>query len=488
MRGSDGQMSNKLKTPRPRRKTESRSKSNPKTTCRKRVTTTTPTRPAARAREHLSDLGNARRFIRVYGKNVRFVPGMGWLVWTSKRWKRDELGEVMRFAKGTVERIPGEAPSASDGKLVKSLRKFSLRCETPTRLNAMLELSKSEPGISVMSDALDADPWKLNCSNGTVDLRTGQLLPHRPEALNTKMVEVDYDPKAECPLFLKFLHHIFNGDAELIGFVQRVFGYALTGDTSEQVFFLFYGTGANGKSVLLDIILHIAASYGKTMPPELLLKKPNGGTPFEPADLHGCRVAVCSEVEQGRSFNEPLLKQLTGGDRMKARHLYQDFFEFKPMVKPILSVNSLPEITGADHGIWRRTNIIPFDVRIPEQEQDRQLAQKLKAEAPGILAWAVQGELERQRKGLQPPARVLQATTDYRDRMDTVGRFIADVCERASGARVSTSDLHRAYEEWSSRSGEQPMSTKAFAARLEEHGIKAIKSGGTRMRLGIRLK
>ncbi len=485
-RGSDGQMSNKLKTPRPRRKTESRSKSNLKTTRRKRVTTT-PARPAARARENLTDLGNARRFIRVYGKSVRHVPGVGWIIWTSKRWKRDELGEVMRFAKGTVERIPSEAGSASAGKLVKSLRKFSLRCETPPRLSAMLELAKSEPGISVMSDALDSDPWKLNCANGTIDLRTGLLLPHRPEDLNTKMVEVDYDPKAECPRFLDFLKRILGDDAELIGFVQRLFGYALTGDTSEQVFFLFYGTGANGKSVLLDIILHIAGSYGKTMPPELLLKKPNGGTPFEPADLHGCRVAVCSEVEQGRSFNEPLLKQLTGGDRMKARHLYQDFFEFKPMVKPILSVNSLPEITGADHGIWRRTNIIPFDVTIPEQEQDRQLAQKLKAEAPGILAWAVRGELERQSKGLQPPARVLQSTTEYRDRMDTVGRFIAEVCERALGARVASSDLYRAYEEWGGRNGEQPMTMKAFAARLDEHGIKAIKSGKM-MRLGIRLK
>jgi putative DNA primase/helicase len=481
-------MTKPVKRQKPRRKAASRPKSSRKITRRKRATTSPPSTPTiARPREHLTDLGNAQRFVRVYGKSARHVPGLGWLIWTGQRWKRDELGEVMRFAKRTVERISSEVRTASNRKLAKSLRQFALRCETPARMNAMLELARFEPGISVMSNALDADPWKLNCSNGTVDLRTGQLHPHRLEDLNTKMVEVGFDPKAECPLFLKFLHRIFSDDAELIGFVQRVFGYALTGDTSAQSFFVFYGRGANGKSVLLDIILHIAGPYGKTMPPELLLKKPNGGTPFESADLHGCRVSVCSEVEQGRAFNEPLLKQLTGGDRMKARHLYQDFFEFTPMAKLILSANSLPEITGADHGIWRRANIIPFDVEIPVQEQDKQLAQKLKAEAPGILAWAVQGELERQKKGLMPPARVLHATTEYRDRMDTVGRFIADVCERAPGARVAASALHCAYVEWSSRNGEQPMTMKAFAARLEEHGITALKSG-TMMRLGIRLR
>ncbi len=439
--------------------------------------------------EHLTDMGNAKRFVRAHGKLVKYVPARGWFSWTGNHWKIDDSGEVMRLAKHIVTSISKETQSVSDdGERAERLRRFARRCENPARLKAMLELAQSEPGVAVNVDALDADAWKINCRNGTLDLRTGTLHSHNPDDLITKLLGVEYDPKAECPLFMAFLGRIFDGDGELIGFVQRILGHALTGSMKEQKFFVLFGRGANGKSVLIDIVLHVAGPYGKTAAPELFLKKTYANHPTELADLQGARVVVCPEVERDRAFNEGLLKQLTGGDRIKARYMRQDFFEFASTAKIIISANSLPDINGADHGIWRRVHIVPFDTTIPEEQQDKDLGHKLKAEAPGILAWMVRGCLTWQQEGLRPPPRVVQATGAYRERMDIVGRFLADVCERVRDARVPAADLFAAFEKWCRENSELLLTQKEFGTRLEDHEIPGKKSNGRMVRLGLRLK
>ena len=451
--------------------------------------TPTPRPRAATSREHNTDDGNARRFMRRFGELVRYVPGQGWLIWNGRRWEPDRKGEVKQLAKKIIAALFEESKNEPNGDRAIGLWRFGNRCETPARLNAMLESAATEPDLAILSEDLDADPWKLNCANGTVDLRTGQLFPHRKEDLITKLINVDHDPTAECPRFLAYLHRVLDNDEELSDYIQRVLGYVLTGDMREQVFFILHGGGENGKSVLLSLLHFILGPYMKTAAPEVFLKRPHLGHPTEVADLQGCRLVATHEVEPGRAFNESLLKQLTGGDRIKARFMRQDFFEYQPMAKLMFQANTLPEITGGDHGIWRRIRIIPFDVPILEHEKDTELLHKLKKEASGVLAWLVRGCLAWQQRGLKPlPERVRRAGNSYRDQMDVVGRFIAEKCEQDPKARVSAADLYRAYVAWSRLNAEEPMKSKEFGARLTEHGIKWKKTGGLIMRLGLRLK
>ena len=437
----------------------------------------------------MTDKGNARRLILKHGKHLRYLKARDlWLVWNGKHWAPDETGEVVRLAKQVIADLAEEARSASDGEESAPVRKWQRRCETPARISAMLDWAKTEPGINVLPDQLNADPWKFNCRNGTVDLRTGQLHPHNSEDLHSKLADNDYDPKAQCSVFLKFLQRISNEDATWVNYVQRIFGYALTGDTREQCFFFSTGGGENGKSTLISTLLHIAGPYGKTSAPEVFLKRNYATHPTEVADIQGCRVIVTPEVEQGRALNEALLKQLSGGDKIKARYLFHDFFEFTPTAKVILSANTLPEIRGADHGIWRRVRVIPFDVTISAEEKDPQLLDKLKAEAPGILAWAVQGCLAWQQRRLSPPDRILRATAEYRETMDIVGRFLTDACERHPKGRESAADLFQAFECWCAANGEAVLTQKDFGSRLLNHGLRGLKSNGRTVRVGVRLK
>lgn len=350
-----------------------------------------------------------------------------------------------------------------------------------------MELAKSEPGVPVSADQLDAAPWVLNVLNGTLDLRTGQLRPHAREDLLTKLAPVAYDPGALCPTWEAFLSRILAGDVELIRFVQKVIGYSLTGSTQEQCLFILYGAGANGKSTLIQSISALLGDYARQTPTETLLVQRGDGVRNDLARLQGARFVSAVEVEGGRRLAEALVKQLTGGDTITARFLYGEHFEFQPMFKLWLAVNHRPVVQGTDHAIWRRIRLLPFTVTIPPAEQDKRLAEKLQAELAGILRWAVEGCQAWQREGLEPPAAVQRATGDYRAEMDVIAAFIRDCCVLGDKQEVSTSALYAEYVGWCTQVGESPVSQKALAATLKERGCTPGRRGGGRLWVGIAL-
>lgn len=324
--------------------------------------------------------------------------------------------------------------------------------------------------------------------NGTVDLRTGELRPHRREDLITRLAPVEYDPDAEAPLWEAFLRRIMDGNEDLIRFLQRAVGYSLTGDTSEQCFFLLYGTGANGKSTFLEAIRAMLGDYAQQADFGTFLVQNRDGPRNDVARLVGARFVSAVEVESGRRLSETLVKQLTGNDRVVARFLYREHFEFVPTFKLWLAANHKPVIRGADHAIWRRIKLIPFQVTIPPEDRDRQLAARLRAELPGVLAWAVRGCLEWQQYGLGEPPEVTEATNEYRAEMDPLGPFFGERCVLHPNARAYAGELYAGYAAWCEQAGERPMSQREFGLRLQERGFERRIVRGRVVWVGLGLR
>ncbi len=435
-----------------------------------------------------TDWGNAKRLVRLHGQDLRYCHLWGkWLVWDGRRWDKDSTAAVVRCAKDAVRNIYLEAAEELDEKRQKALAEHAIRSAAERKISAMISLAASEPGIPVLPDQLDADPWLLNCLNGTLDLRTGELRPHKREDLITRVLPITYDPTATCPKWEAFLNRIMAGNQNLIRFIQRAVGYSLTGDVSEQVFFMCYGTGANGKTVFLRTLLALLGEYGRPVDPELLMAHTGEVHPTIRADLMGARLAVAIETEEGRRLNETLTKWLTGGDKLKARFMRQDFFEFEPTHKIWVATNHKPVIRGTDHAIWRRIRLIPFNVTIPAEEQDTRLPEKLREELPGILAWAVRGCLEWQKHGLGVPEEVKNATEGYRAEMDIIAQFLEEACIIDPVAKARASDLYRSYTTWCEENGEHPLSQKNFGMRLTERGFRREVSNSVRWWRGIGL-
>jgi putative DNA primase/helicase len=357
-------------------------------------------------------------------------------------------------------------------------------------ITAMVAVARSELGVAIRIDELDADPWLLNVENGTIDLRTGELREHRREDFITKLAPVAFDPKADCPTWRKFLDTIFDSRDDLIGYMQRLVGYTITGVVKEHVLPFLYGTGANGKSTFCESAMKVLGpDYAMKAPPDLLIAKRGESHPTERADLFGKRFVACIETEAGRRMAEALVKEMTGGDRCRARWMYKDNFEWEPTHKVWLASNYKPVVIGTDKGIWRRIKLIPFDVMIPDAEQDRDLPDKLAAELPGILNWAIEGCLEWQRDGLKEPEAVRGETDEYREEQDVIGQFIREQCELGQGYTVSASRLHTAFLE---ATGIKSMNQTTFGRELTRRGFEAaqITSGpdkGKKARKGLRL-
>ena len=444
-------------------------------------------------RFHLTDYGNAERLVYHHGQDLRYCAPWGrFLIWDGARWAADFTGEAERRAKRTIRQTYAEAANIADDDKRQDFIKAVLRCEASAKIQAMLTLTKSERAVAIEPSRFDTNPWLLSCLNGTIDLRSGELRPQRREDLITKLAPVEYQPGADCPRWKAHLQRIMNGNQNLISFLQRALGYSITGDTSERKLFIAWGSGANGKSTTVELIAHVLGDYACRTPTETLLIKRDGGIPNDVARLKGARFVYASEAEEGKRLAEALIKDITGGDRVSARFMRGEWFDFQPELKLWLSTNHKPVVRGTDQAIWDRIRLIPFTVSIPEHERIPRyhLMEEFEPELPGILAWLVQGCLDWQKHGLGEPEEVKAATREYRAEMDLLGEFLAECCEMKQIAFVRGKELYTAYTEWSVESGEKKpaLSRKAMAARLTERGFtKTIGTGNQIFWGGLRL-
>lgn len=469
----------------------------------------------------LSVRGNSQRFVETHAAQVRFVPKLkDWYVWDGRRWEKDQSNSVHCLGQQVVAAIhklvdhpdvaPRKAPEALvDAALEKFVanerRKDGLRAaikshvqksETPTGVKELLEYASWQRSVVVMPEQLDTDDHLFNAQNGTVDLRSLDLLPHDPKRYQTRIAPVAYVPKARCPLWEDHVRWAMGGNEEMVTFLQRAAGYSLSGYISEQVFFVCYGTGGNGKSTFLTTLLSLAADYGKQCPFDMFLAsamRPGASPNEELLALKDVRLAFAAEPEEGARLKEDLIKQITGGEKISARPLWGKPISFTPKFSLWFSCNAKPAIRGTDEGIWRRVLLIPWEANIdkdPGRHRDLRFADKLVPEYEGILAWALAGAHAWWKDGLAIPDSVRAATKEYRDDMDTLGDFLDLHTVASPNAQVGSSDLYRAYSEWCERCNERPWKQKTFSQRVQDRGFekRRTKTGNVFLGLGIILK
>ena len=458
------------------------------------VPVSTPSSTGTRSAEtdFHTDLGNARRLVIRHGENIRYIPEWNkWIVWNNFRWEIDEDGAIMRLAKETVEAMYSEALTLANEQNRTALLRRAIRGQAEARLKAMVSLAESEAAVVLPANKLDADPWLLGLQNGVVELKTGKFRPTRREDLITKRANVTFDEKAQCPNWLKFLDTVTGSDASFKSYIQRVIGYTLTGSVSEEVLFVLYGTGCNGKSTFRETVHSILGDYALAADAGLLIerKTPGGATP-ELARLKGRRLVSINETSENDHLNEARVKFITSQDKITARNLYQGFFDFDPSHKTFLTTNHKPIIRGTDIGIWRRINLLPFTIAIPLEKVETDFRERrLEHEQAGIFNWALAGLAAYREQGLNPPKAVLASTKEYRQDMDVVGQWIDERCERDPHSTVPTSYAYTNYSQWALDEVGWELKKLTFRRHLSDRGFPAEKgTHGQRMIRGLRMK
>ena len=437
-----------------------------------------------------TDSTNAARLIKEHGRDIRYNKAWKkWVVWNGVFWETDDSGALVQ-EKGleTVRNIYDEILKTDDHRERIEIEKYAMLSESVRRRKAFVEAAQWDSALNITSDSLDPNPWLLNVKNGTIDVLTSEFTEHRQENMITKIANVEYDPKADCPLWKQFVREIMGHKSELINFVQTAAGWSLTGDISEQTMFILYGSGANGKSTFLNTVMHLLGDYAIATPTESFMKKNSDQNTNDIARLRGTRFVTTTEAEQGRRLSEPLIKKITGNDQMTARFLYGEFFNFTPTFKIWMATNHKPVIKGTDYGIWRRIKLIPFTTRIEESKQDKDLEAKLRQEASGILNWLLEGAARWKRERLQAPAVILNATDEYRGEMDVIGTFLKERCREDFNLTIRIRELYKAYSDWCDDNKEHAVSERFFSLRLKEMGYSQGRTAEARYWSGIGLR
>lgn len=444
-----------------------------------------------------NDSGNADRLVHRFAQDLRYADGMGWLRWTGTRWEETDApwAEAESIAR-ELERTPG------DGEAAKRLRQHGLAMGKIGQLRAMMEVASHRPEIRAEASDFDSDPWLLGVTNGTLDLRTGQLREARREDLITRSAGVAYDPDATAPRFYRFLHEVMGDDPELVSYLLRFLGYSLTGNVSEHVFGLWHGPdGRNGKGTLIRLLLQVFGDYAGTVPPDVLLMSSGSQHPTGLMSFRGRRLMLSNEAPEGRRWDEALIKTLTGGDTISARAMRQDFVEFTPTHHLVLAANTRPLVREQGPAFWSRVHLVPWLVSFRGRE-DPNLDADLAAEASGVLRalvwgcgqWLAHGQKTR------PPRSMLEAGSEYRSSQDTMGmfvdealvddRFAPDGTPNPKASKAPRTHVYEAYKRWAEVAGEDRyrLTRAQFYRVMEERGYEQTKDNGTRVFKGLRVR
>ncbi len=434
-----------------------------------------------------TDTDNAYRLVRRYGDRLQFVPERKeWFAFDGEGWREDTAKLRIKLAQASARLIAGEADLLGDDRQTDRRRwgQQSLGAGTVRRA-----LDMAQPHATRSVTDFDQRPWLINATNGTLDLQTGEARAFHSADYLTRIAGTAYEPDAKCPRFRQFLREIFGEAKEMISFLQRFAGYTLTGSTAEQCFLFLQGSGSNGKSTLIQTLQQMLGDYARSTPTETLLAKHMASsTSNDLARLKGARMVAAIESNANRQLDEALIKQITGSDRIAARFLYAEFFEYTPEFKLWFVANDPPRLRSTDDALWRRILVLPFDVAIPKNQVDPDLPAALLAELPGIFAWAVRGCLRWQQRGLEPPERVLAATLRYRKEVDHVRRFLRECVASDVGAVTRSNIIYERYERWCAESGERNISMQALGRRLVEAGFTPTRTNAHRGWRGLRLR
>lgn len=438
------------------------------------------------AKLHLSDSGNAEMFAHLYAEKLRFDHRLArWLHWTGRRWKADNDGQITRLALKAVRSRLEYANNKLEGDARTNGIKWALGSESRSRLISLITIAQALHPLADSGENWDANGWLLGVENGVVDLKSGALRPAHPADRITLSTRVLYDETAACPRWESFLHEVFV-DPELVEFIQRAVGYSLTGDTSEQIIFFCHGSGANGKSTLLDLLRAMLGEYAANTPFSTFDQRNPSAIPNDVAALYKARLVTASETDESRRLNEGRVKAMTGDSAMTARFMHQEFFTYRPVYKIWLAMNHKPVIYGTDDGIWRRIRLIPFTQSFKDRP-DKSLPETLQKELPGILAWAVRGCLKWREHGLGLPGVIKNATEQYRLESDFVAAFIDEALVVNPQARVKASELYKEYKDWCEPRGDTPMNSTNFGKRLAEKGFEKHRYNDGNYYLGLGL-
>lgn len=421
----------------------------------------------------------ALAFTRRYHRDWRYVAAWGrWLVWDGNRWRTEDT----LAATDLIRSVCRHAAVRADNP------KVAAKLASSSTVGGVERLARADRRHAATTDEWDADPWLLNTPGGVIDLKTGRQRPHERADRITKITTAT--PGGDCPTWRQFLDEVTGGDKELQAYLQRVVGYALTGSTREHALFFLYGTGANGKSVFVNTLATILGDYATNAPMDTFMETRTDRHPTDMAGLRGARFVAAIETEQGRRWAESKVKNLTGGDKISARFMRQDFFEFFPQFKLFVAGNHKPAIRNIDEAMKRRLHLIPFTITVPPEHRDKHLQQKLLAERDGILAWAVQGCLDWQRLGrLDPPQQVVDATEEYFEEEDAIGEFLDEDCQQSPVAREAISAIYQRWRERAERRGEYVGTSRWLTQQLINRGFARTRlHGGAKALSGLSLK